>query len=680
MLLCLTPLLVSHLFAVASIDMGKVLKVFTPQLAFGAGVDGQEKGDIERSFQPHNVEMMLNAGLRSLTYRLRTELGVEAFHWNPAGTWSDAQDHCGYWTSNATSSTPILKCYGYHLPRRGNTIDQANNDGYSRLDDGDPHTFWKSNPYLDPAYTGEADSANPQWVIVDLGRPRNLNSLRIEWGRPYATNFAIEYWKGSNEVGYGQDGAWRMARAPILHCTGGIETVPVACDGPVRFVRLKLLMSSHTAIPSAHPDARDSMGFSICEIALGWQQSGRFTDWIKHRPNKKQSVCYTSSTDPWHRDSDEDPRTEQPGFDLVAGSGLTNGMPLLMAAPVLYDNPANAAAEVAYLLNRGVRLRGVELGEEPDGQCASAEHYGALYLQFAKAIRKVAPDVAIGGPSFQSPEIDYIEWPEQAQHNQWIQRFRNYLALHNGASFFQFLSFEWYPFDELTEDVQLQLLNGPKMLRAALERVSRGIGRQIPVFITEYGYSAFAGPQEDDLPGAISNLDIVGTFLPRGDAAFLYGYEPNTPISEKDDLWGNLMMIEAGDNDLGKYYLPTYYAAKMLTGDFCANPTMVHSLLRVELNGTGSKWLSAYAVRRPNGSVALLLLNKSRQHSISCHVEVNRQEWSAMTVVQYSSKDYSWHRDGENSHPSRSSPPERFESGSNIGLPPYSITVVSALN
>ena len=171
-----------------------------PKESLGGAVDGHERGEFARMLSDKNINEMLSAGLKPLSYRLRTELAGEAWHWNPRGRWSDESHHCGYWTSSSSITNSIKLSYGYRLPRRGNTVDQANNDGYSRISDGDDNSFWKSNPYLDSYFTHEDDDAHPQWIVVDLGAVRPVNSIRIQWGTPYARQFQVEYWSGHDPM------------------------------------------------------------------------------------------------------------------------------------------------------------------------------------------------------------------------------------------------------------------------------------------------------------------------------------------------------------------------------------------------------------------------------------------------------------------------------------------------
>jgi len=235
-----------------SFDPDQPANTFSPYRAFGAGVDGHEQGEINRIYQPANLRAMRSAGFKPLSYRLRTELGVEAWHWNPRGQWSDAQHQQGYWTSDSSARQPIQTCYGYRLPRRGSTTDQANNDGYSRLDDGDRTTFWKSNPYLDQHFTGEDDRRHPQWVLIDLGKAQPVNAAKIAWALPYATEYFFEYGIGKlagPEAAYlrGERAQmWRAFPQGATHQANGGDVLTHLSDAPiaVRFVRITMIGSS----------------------------------------------------------------------------------------------------------------------------------------------------------------------------------------------------------------------------------------------------------------------------------------------------------------------------------------------------------------------------------------------------------------------------------------------------
>src|SRR5947209_4793712 len=78
--------------ATVTIDTSHPASRIVPSHALGAAIDGHEKGVNDLQLTQTNIQAMLSAGLKPLTYRLRTELAGDVWHWNPAGSWSDAQN------------------------------------------------------------------------------------------------------------------------------------------------------------------------------------------------------------------------------------------------------------------------------------------------------------------------------------------------------------------------------------------------------------------------------------------------------------------------------------------------------------------------------------------------------------------------------------------------------------
>ena len=668
-----------------------------PTEALGAGVDGHDKGECAQMFTDRNIAEMLSAGLGPLTYRLRTELGGEVWHWNPRGTWSDPLHKCGYWTSGDLLGEPINVSYGYRLPRRGNTIDQANDDGYSRIADGDNESFWKSNPYLDSHFTGESNHAHPQWVIVDLGRHQSVNAIRIHWAAPYASQYRVEYWPGDDPMHLQPDEEddWQsFAHGNIENAHGGDQLVRLA-ERPrsIQFVRIVMSRSSHTSAQTSD-DVRDRLGFAIREIELGKiAADGRFHDHIRHAPDRhRQTIIYVSSTDPWHRADDIDPSVEQPGLDFILRSKLTNNLPVLLPVGVLYDTPDNATAEVSYLLRRNYNLEGIELGEEPDGQWVSPEDYAALYAGVARRLVSLNLHLKFGGPSLQNFEDQLLTWVDPSGNRSWMNRFLKYIR--SAKVPFNFFSFEFYPFDNVCADSGPQLLKIPRRLGAVLKSLrADGVPSNIPWLMTEYGYSVFGGRPEVDIEGALFNADTVGAFLTLGGAkSYLYGYEPNYLQDELKCSWGNLMMLQLIPKRDQLNRLSAYYAAQLITKEWMQPINEPHEIFLVTVNKMKNgahevmrPTVTAYAVRRPDKQWTLLAINKDPKRAAELNVEFNLPGAKQLVgfvgqveVIQFSRTQYAWHADGPNGHPIRSLPPTHHieEASSPCELLPYSLTVL----
>jgi hypothetical protein len=571
----LTSILVAA--TLLTVDTAHPLARFDPRTAIGATVDAHGRGETAQIYTKANVRAMLSAGFQPLSYRLATELCGEAWHWNPRGTFSHGSE--GYWTSDPDSPEPILVSYGYRLPRRGNTLDQAHNNDYSRIDDGDLATFWKSNPYL-------GDS--PQWILADLGAVHRIDRVKIAWGTPAAASHRLERWTGPDDP----------TKSPTI---GGWVSFRDGEAVRTRWVRVVMRTGKSACPPSS--DWRDCAGVAVAELSI----FDGARDLIKHAPkHDAQSVIWVSSTDPWHRASDIDRTLEQPGFDLIAQSGLTRGLPMLTPVSLLYGTPEDSANEIRFLQKRGVEVTHVEMGEEPDGQNVSPEDYAALYRRWAKALD---PQLKLGGPAFQSTR-DYVAfWPDARGRTSWIARFLDALNAFGGARF-DFFSFEWYPVDDVCSDANKNLIEAPKLFADVVARWRReGLPRSVPLLITEYGWSSYAAREEVETIGALFDVDFLADFLASGGgAAYFYGLEPEPLMREKKPCarLGNLVLFISDYEHRIVRSVPAYAAVRKVMTEWLA-PRGEHTMLPVR---GGDAALRAWAVRRPDGSVKVLIVNK----------------------------------------------------------------------
>ena len=448
------------LFAAAqtiTVDVSHSSNHFVPSETLGAGVDRISAEAIDKDLLPSSLETTLSSGWQTVSYRQNTELAVEAWHWNPQGSWSDASGK-GYFTGSAVPTETLRYSYGYPLPRRGFTRnDGTENTGFSRLTDGDLNTFWKSNPYLTQHFTGESDALHPQWIVLDLAQPQPIDSIRIAWGEPYATRYAVQYWTGDDPIKSPTRGVWQtFTQGGVDSGKGRTETtrlsaVPVA----VRFVRIWMTESSNTCDGDGPADPRNCVGYSIRELYLGTTtDDGAFHDVLRHTADQEQTTTYCSSVDPWHQASDlGSTRQAQMGFDLFYTSGVTRGLPAMIPVALLYDTPENAVTEISYLEKRHYPISYVEMGEEADGQYMLPEDYAALYVQWADALHRLDPALKLGGPSFQGVNKDIEVWPDAAGRVSWTARFLDYLKQHDHMKDLAFFSFEHYPLRSLQDSL-----------------------------------------------------------------------------------------------------------------------------------------------------------------------------------------------------------------------------------
>jgi hypothetical protein len=644
-----------------TIDISHAVNSFSPLRALGGAIDRLRGGTTQEQIEKHTewaltdpvLKDLLGAGWGTVSYRQNTELHIEAWHWNPQGTWSNAAKKEGYFVASAEpTSVKIMHSWAYPLPHRGATMGDGN--GWSRITDGDPETYWKSNPYLSKASTGEDDSLHPQWVMVDLGAKVNINAIRIAWANPYATRYDVQFWTGELEPFYKgiNQGTWQtFPMGAIQHGHGGTPALKLAdWTLPVQYLRIRMKESSNTCDTHGPQDKRNCMGYAIRELYIGTLSAdGKFTDLVKHLPNRQQTITWPSSVDPWHAASDLDYRKgDQVGFDFFFDSGVTRGLPTMVPIAMLYATPEDAAHEIAYLYKRKYPISWIEMGEEADGQRMLPEDYAALYIQFARAIHKLVPQARLGGPPFEGTPGDVDAWADADGRVSFLGRFVDYLKAHNALKDFTFFSFEHYPCmgTHLCGDWDSLDMEPVWVNQVVQAWKDNGLPANVPFFMTEGNDLGEGSPHT--VKSALWLADYTGAMMTAGAGGSYYFHYIALPGR------GDHGFLSVDDQNHATYP-PQYLATQVITQEWVQPVDKTHKLYKATsnvLDKNGNERITAYPVGRPDGQWSVMLINKDEMNSHSVRVSFDDPATGQMRFftgpvdrVVFGTAEYQWHPD-----------------------------------
>ena len=689
---CFVLLISNALAQTIRVDITRPTNKIIPKQMLGAGVDRIPAGAADKLLTEPTIPQLLTAGWQPVTYRQNTELFVEAWHWNPQGTWSDPAGQ-GYFTGSDKLGEPIRHSYGYPLPHRGFTRNEGTGaTGYSRMSDGDTESYWKSNPYLTKPFTGEED--RPQWVVVDLANLLPIGAIRIAWAEPYARQYLVQYWTGEDPIKFPAKGTWVTFPGGVVQDgKGGTPTLSLASVAiPVRFLRIWMTESSNTCDSHGSADRRNCVGFAIREIYLGTQgANGEFHDVVRHTPDQDQTTTFCSSVDPWHQPSDIDPKQrDQVGFDFFYTSGITRGLPAMVPIALIYAVPEDAAAQISYLKKRNYPISYVEMGEEPDGQYMLPEDYAALYIQFANALHKVDRALKLGGPVFQGVNEDILVWPDAQGQMSWTRRFVQYLKARGHLQDLAFFSYEHYPY-EPCKIAWSNLYDEPRLV-SHIGQVWRddGVPANVPLMITESNIAWASGESFVDIFGALWLADYAGAFFSSGGSGLYYfHYLPMGVRPGCNESLGTFALFTADRDYRLEQKTSQYFASQLINLEWVQpgdGENLVFPAAADIEDGAGNAMVTAYAVLRPDKQWSLLVVNRDQWNGhrvrIKFHDATQNADSSftgAVSVNTFGRAQYQWHPEkGGYAEPDGPSVTSSAQAGSEtwFDLPAASVSVI----
>jgi hypothetical protein len=652
------PARIEAVSTVISVDAAATVNTFRPADVFGVNlvpyVDRADYAQVAAKQQAAGGVMM------------RYPSGIaNDFHWNGTGRF----DAHGWWTPDRSQYSPGFQGFQSH---RGTTSHYGRP---SLVTDGKPETCWLSL----------ADAAAPeaQWVYVDLGGVKTADAVSILWGTPWATRFTVQYWRptAANQwAPYAHTAdEWTNTTADRVAGDGGFQRVAFQ---PVASRYFRLLLSASSAKPAQ---------YAIAEFGVlnGTNQLTTNT----HTMSLDKADGMWKPDQSWTVASSADPAcAKEQTFSFDFESFMAHVRKLSpRASPILTINcggatPQEAAAWVHYA-NR-VRRYGIkywEIGNEMNGSWEtggplSAGEYARRYLAFYDAMKTEDPGIVIAGPGASDAAAVSGDYDGKT----YLEAFVDRLALAGRAGCAEAIDFHWYPFfmndnRRTTWDTVTQMSALPaRMDQWFLHHPQRST---VPLWLSEFNSGAgtpFSTSIENGLWLANTLGEYLRAFGSRGLASYWTVLHPAN--ASLNLAGGDQSFFQLEKNAWQYQERPVYWAMWLMAAHWAIpGDASVHRLVRASCDPPR---LSVYANLRPDGSLALLVLNRDLVET--CRTRLELRGFSPANQARrwtFDASHYAWSTNAPPYHADPDRAPARDEL-KGIGpvfkhaFPPGSITVL----
>lgn len=582
----------------------------------------------------------------------------------PGGSWGD----CFFWNGEGKYDAA------------GNWAPSDRNYSPSKLmgDDGQLHDSAKAvDGNSGTAWLSDTDTDYPhsQWIYIDLQGKKTTDKVRVTWGDaagkdlPYARTFTVQYWDPASSrqwMPYGHDkNAWLDTSAVSVTGKGGMQEVPFQ-PLTTQYVRLLLIESSQG----------EKGAYSVAE----------FKAFNGNTEIERPKGCaVASSTDTASKLGDR----KIFGFEeymAFMNSFKPKGIPLIIVN-FGSGTPQMAAAWVKYAnVTRKYGIKYWEIGNEVGGQweCGgplNVRDYARRYIEFYEAMKSVDPSISI------IAQTGYADSSGVYDGVPALKDFVDRLAQDKKESYLDAFSIHDYP--NWNQPVSL-LLDSPQSSMADRENAIKTqlaaypSLSHVPVWLTEFNTSDHVIPADISvhLENSLWLTQYICEFIQHfGNRGFTTMWDTlNGGSAIKELKGGDHGYLQAEEVPYQYQERADYWAMKMMT-NYWAIPGDDRPHQVVETQCPVS-FLASYADYRPDGTLSLIVVNKSTDSTIKTAVQIKgfKPDPSAKTWV-FDKNNYQWNTDSAPFHADPNKPPTLFSvddvsENFNYSFPPFSITVL----